>query len=515
MCPPELNLVYMSLYWVKIEESTGSESFVMGNEYLDKMEDNASNEFQELRDIWAQWDDEAKQLFYQNYGDLPYLLDVKVDRHLFRAMEYTALLRCPRIQGYKAYVRPASLPTFTKKLVMITGISEQWAAGHVQQKGDSKCIPWVVLRDLISTHPDVKKRVDVLALSIYGLVIFPKALGHIDEVVADLFDRLGKQNTPVPAILAETFRSLSACRRAGEERFIGCAQLLLVWFHSHFWKVDKVPCRVFFKDYSSLKEAVDMPKRDDISEERWIDILQNLQEEDGVVGYAPLLVLRQYRARQFIPATQGLAQSDFSYKGDHYKKRMQEISEAWKKPFCMKILTKGSTSTLEGELTSDSIIVGGYEARVREKELELEKWIEKLEEEKMYLSLHVDVQKREVEKVKKEKRKIEEDRDDLKTHYKKAQITLKRVGLGRSLEQWQQEIQEEMVKTEYWEKKFQEMQSQNQALEKKNQGLKAKVIELGRSLHYHRSRNSTVELKASLNKIEEMKHNIGRLETTL
>ncbi|KAG8482429.1 hypothetical protein CXB51_024093 [Gossypium anomalum] len=236
--------------------------------------------------------------------------------------EYTTLLRCLRIQGHKAYVRPASLPIFTK-LVMITGMSEQWAVARVQQKGDSKCVLWAVLRDLISTHPDVKKRVDVLALSIYGLVIFPKALGHIDKAVADLFDRLGKQNTHVPAILAETLRSLSVCRRAGEGRFIGCAQLLLVWFHSHFWKLDKVHCRVFFEGYSPLKEAVDIPRRDDISEKRWIDILQNLREEDG------------------------LAQSDFSYKGDLYKKRMREISEAWNKPFCMKILTEGSISTLE------------------------------------------------------------------------------------------------------------------------------------------------------------------------
>ncbi|KAG8490726.1 hypothetical protein CXB51_013784 [Gossypium anomalum] len=130
--------------------------------------------------------------------------------------------------------------------------------------------------DLILAHPDVKRRVDVLALSIYGLVIFPKAMGHIDEAVADLFDRLGKQNTPVPAILAETFRSLNACRRADEGRLIGCAQLLLVWFHSHFWKVDKVPYRVFFIDYSPLKEAAATSRRDDITEERWMEILQNL-----------------------------------------------------------------------------------------------------------------------------------------------------------------------------------------------------------------------------------------------
>ncbi|MFQ6634372.1 hypothetical protein Gotur_011259 [Gossypium turneri] len=49
------------------------------------------------------------------------------------------------------------------------------------------------------------KRVDIFALSIYGLVIFPKALGHVDEAVSDLFDRLDKGVTPVPAILAETF----------------------------------------------------------------------------------------------------------------------------------------------------------------------------------------------------------------------------------------------------------------------------------------------------------------------
>ncbi|MFQ6628767.1 hypothetical protein Gotur_007223 [Gossypium turneri] len=41
------------------------------------------NNLQELKEVWDQWDDETKQLFYFNYGDLPYLLDVKVDKHLF------------------------------------------------------------------------------------------------------------------------------------------------------------------------------------------------------------------------------------------------------------------------------------------------------------------------------------------------------------------------------------------------------------------------------------------------
>ncbi|MBA0753469.1 hypothetical protein Gogos_019792 [Gossypium gossypioides] len=109
----------------------------------------------------------------------------------------------------------------------ITRTSEQWVAARIKQKGDSKCIYWKSLRDLISVHLDMKKKVDIFALSIYGLVIFPKVVWHINDVVSDLFDRLDKRVTPVLTILVETFRSLSACQRAGEGRFIGCAQLLL------------------------------------------------------------------------------------------------------------------------------------------------------------------------------------------------------------------------------------------------------------------------------------------------
>ncbi|MFQ6663499.1 hypothetical protein Gotur_031008, partial [Gossypium turneri] len=104
---------------------------------------------QELKEIWDQWSDETKQLFYCSYGNLPYLLDVKVDKHLFRALtqywnpsyscftfgkvalvptleEYTALLRCPRILDDKAYSKATNVSTFLKKLISITGMSGQW-----------------------------------------------------------------------------------------------------------------------------------------------------------------------------------------------------------------------------------------------------------------------------------------------------------------------------------------------------------------------------------------------------
>ncbi|MFQ6654628.1 hypothetical protein Gotur_025535, partial [Gossypium turneri] len=122
------------------------------------------------------------------------------------------------------------------KLWDFTRIS--WVAARIKQKGDSKCVPWRSLKDAILTYPDVRKRLDVFALSIYGLVVFPKALGHVDEAVTNLFDRLDKRITPILAIL-----------------------------------VDKVSYRVFFENYSPLKEIVATPRRDDISEEKWMVIL--------------------------------------------------------------------------------------------------------------------------------------------------------------------------------------------------------------------------------------------------
>ncbi|MBA0730192.1 hypothetical protein Golax_004593 [Gossypium laxum] len=126
-----------------------------------------------------------------------------------------ALLRCSRIQVDRIYSKAVNVPTFLRKLMNIMRMSEQWVTTQIKQKGNSRCIPWKNLKDLILARPDVKKKVDIFALSIYGLIVFPKALGHVDEAVTDLFDRIDKRVSLVSVILPETFRSLNACRRAG------------------------------------------------------------------------------------------------------------------------------------------------------------------------------------------------------------------------------------------------------------------------------------------------------------
>ncbi|MBA0788635.1 hypothetical protein Gotri_025784 [Gossypium trilobum] len=236
----------------------------------------------------------------------------------------------------------------------------------------------------------------------YGLIIFPKELGYVDEAASDLFDRLEKRVTPILAILAETFRSLNACRRTGEGRFIGCAQLLPTWFHSHLWKVDKVSYRVFSRNYLPLKEIAATPRRDDILEEKWLAILQNLQEEDI-----------EWRTPWLLP-------DEILYRCGNFD--WVPLLRIW-----------GAV---------------GYAPLMVLRNAELEKKIEQLEVEKMHLGLDVDVQKLETEKLRKGKNKAEEDLDSLKTDYKKLRLSIRTAGLGKTSEQWRQEIREEKVKAD-------------------------------------------------------------------
>ncbi|MFQ6663851.1 hypothetical protein Gotur_031194 [Gossypium turneri] len=146
--------------WAEMTQRKKCDSLVEG--YVSELWDFTRvsvthNNLQELKEIWDQWNNKVRQLFYSNYGDLPYLLDMKIDKHLFQALaqfwnptyscfifgkvdlvptieEYMALLQCSKIQVDKVYSKA----------------------------------------DLILTHPDAMKKVDVFPLSIYGLVVFPR-----------------------------------------------------------------------------------------------------------------------------------------------------------------------------------------------------------------------------------------------------------------------------------------------------------------------------------------------------
>ncbi|KAG8492472.1 hypothetical protein CXB51_009555 [Gossypium anomalum] len=261
-------------------------------------------------------DSDTRGIFTERYGDIAHLITICVDEQLIQAMvrfwdlayqcftfnqedmtptieEYAALLRIDNVQIGKIYVKEPKPMTFKKNY----------------------------LRESVLSHPDILKRVNLFALAIYGLVIFPRVLGHLEIAVFDFFERLKQGVNPVPTILAETFRSLNTCRRVGKGRFIRCAQLLNVWILSHFWKVERTPFHMFSKTFAPLEAYLKKEWPKEVTEQHWVSVFQNLRSEDitwrapwirpsvllykcggqdwvpllglwGGVGYAPLLVQR-------------------------------------------------------------------------------------------------------------------------------------------------------------------------------------------------------------------------------
>ncbi|MFQ6659888.1 hypothetical protein Gotur_028612 [Gossypium turneri] len=170
-------------------------------------------------------------------------------------------------------------------------------------------------------------------------------------------------------------------------------------------------------------------------------ILQNLQEEDI-----------EWRAPRLLP-------DEILYRDDGYRKKIQEISSAWKQTHWMKRLAVGPMKTPEynewwvrriNDNTSKSsqgnnqsieehlrvvpskleIIRQDFERR----NADLEKNIEQIEEENMNLRLDMDIQKLKTNKLKKGKNKAEEELDSLKTDYKKLRLSMRTTGLGKTSE---------------------------------------------------------------------------------
>ncbi|MFQ6660469.1 hypothetical protein Gotur_028982 [Gossypium turneri] len=122
--------------------------------FLDKVEDNTA-----VR-TWSETMQREKgdSLADGYVSELWDFMRISVDKHLFRALtqfwnpayscftfgkvdlvptidEYVALLRCTKFQVDRVYSRAVNMPTFSKKLMSITGMSEQWVATRLSKRG--------------------------------------------------------------------------------------------------------------------------------------------------------------------------------------------------------------------------------------------------------------------------------------------------------------------------------------------------------------------------------------------
>ncbi|KAL4271741.1 hypothetical protein GQ457_13G028840 [Hibiscus cannabinus] len=410
-------------YWSEVNQSQNGDSLTVG--YVSRYAESTcvnvrQNDLEELKQIWESFDREGRQFFFDTYGDIAQLLYVQVDETMLQALiqfwnpgyccftlngkdlmptveEYTELLRIPKVLEGRIYTKPEKSCNRFEMLGQLVGRSVQWVDGRFSKKGGSLCFPWYSITEIARTYPDPHKKAHILAVAIYGLVLFPRTLGYIDVNVFEVFNQFQYGISPIPAILAETFLSLNACRQLEGGRFRGCVPLLYVWIKSHFWKTPKqVLSGINFMNFSPLKEFLEK-EWDEVDSTKWVEAFRNLQEQDlvwrvpwlrcrkflykcydhdwlmllglwGGIGCAPLLVSRQFGSQQF-EKEKG---KEIAEQYHQALKAEKDNTAAWKrKAHDSKIrLTESQRAydALEIQLNQSRAQYSQLEARVREQE---------------------------------------------------------------------------------------------------------------------------------------------------
>ncbi|XP_038999873.1 uncharacterized protein LOC120125533 [Hibiscus syriacus] len=240
------------------------------------------------------------------YDDLVELLRVPIDTVVIRALaecwnpayrcftfgkvdmtptfeEYTTLLNIPNIRRHSIYTKAIRPKGFITKMITLTGKTKEW----VEENED-----------------------------------------HFDIALIDFVEAIARNN-PAPTIIAEIFLSLNQCRQLGGVDFLSKCQI-----PEHRKRKEWVEALRNIKDTEIVWKAYWLPKKD-ILFRCGNDSFVMLHGLWGAIGYTPLITLRQFSTRQFVPATHGLKEAEFSFSTPGYREQISKIYTAWQKPHCM------------------------------------------------------------------------------------------------------------------------------------------------------------------------------------
>ena len=150
---------------------------------------------QELKTIWEGWTVERKNAFTAKYGDIALLLPIEVDEQLLKAIilfwdqsyqsftfnhedltpiveEYAALLRISPPNPDKVFWKKSKKVPFKKKLAQMMTVDASIFVPITKQKGKNECVQYDFLKRYIIENNDDDQVIDVLALVVYGTLIF-------------------------------------------------------------------------------------------------------------------------------------------------------------------------------------------------------------------------------------------------------------------------------------------------------------------------------------------------------
>ncbi|KAL5165857.1 hypothetical protein HKD37_18G050926 [Glycine soja] len=197
----------------------------------------------------AQYYDQSSRCF--TFGDFQMVPTIE---------EFEEILGCP-LGGRKPYLFFGFLPSLSK-IAAVVGDSEKELDRMKQTRNDVVGLPRKYLEGKARDMASQEKWgpfVDILALLIFGVVLFPNVDGLVDLAAIDAFLAYHhSKKSPVVAILADLFDTFDRRCEKNSARIVCCLPALCVWLVSHLFQQDtRHPCPLQSYRLCAEKERVD------------------------------------------------------------------------------------------------------------------------------------------------------------------------------------------------------------------------------------------------------------------
>ncbi|KAH1265555.1 hypothetical protein GmHk_01G001237 [Glycine max] len=269
--------------------------------------------------------------------------------------EFEEILGCP-LGGRKPYLSSGCLPSLSR-IAAVVKDSARGLDRIKQTRNGMVGLPQRYLEDKargMANQGDWVPFMDVLALLIFGVVLFPNVDGLVDLAAIDAFLAYHhSKESPVVAVLADLFDTFDRRCEKSSARIICCLPALCVWLVSHLFQQDtRHPCPLLSHRSCTEKRRIDWDQllagiggRTISWFPRWKEGKEGvlfscgrcpnipLVGTRGCINYNPALAIRQlgYPMRG-APTEESMSPFLVRDFGAQNSKTIQRIHKAWETP---------------------------------------------------------------------------------------------------------------------------------------------------------------------------------------
>ncbi|KAJ1377393.1 hypothetical protein SESBI_48949 [Sesbania bispinosa] len=304
------------------------------------------NEFEKIDELSRLMSKEDRDAFNRRYGQILDLLAIRVKTKSLSALAqfWNTDLRCFELPNLDMVPTIEEYGLMIAKLIGLLPNQLKF-----EKRGSILGLRRTFLEDrlkVLAEQGHWKHFKITLALTIYGLILFPFTSDMVDQAAMDVFFQFEENGAnPVPAILADTFLSMMICHQKKGGSLRCCSHMLYVWIMTHLYARHTMgPSPDPLRDFDSVPTK-------DFDARGWIEEFSHTKDNQitwvcpwyhfegvifscgnfrniplmgpmGCVAYTPSIVLRQLKCTQIKPVEEPLGGASFLYgrKLEHAKK---------------------------------------------------------------------------------------------------------------------------------------------------------------------------------------------------